>query len=145
MAREYPTQPLVGVGVVVLRNNSLLLVRRGRPPLQGRWSLPGGLLELGEAGAEAAAREVAEETGLHVAVGPLLTVVERIDRDDDGRVRYHYVLLEYLARWQAGEARAGDDAAEVVWADLDDLAPFELWQPALDVIALARVRQGTAP
>jgi 8-oxo-dGTP diphosphatase len=137
MSREYPAQPLVGVGVCVLRGRQVLLVRRGKPPLQGSWSLPGGLLELGETGAAAAAREVAEETGMAVEVGPLLTVVERLDHDEAGRVRYHYVLLEYLARWRAGEPLAADDAAEAIWADVERLDEYGLWSKAHEVIGLA--------
>jgi ADP-ribose pyrophosphatase YjhB (NUDIX family) len=137
MIREYPAQPLVGVGVVVLRGRAVLLVRRGRPPAQGSWSLPGGLLEVGETGAQGAAREVAEETGLSVELGPLLTVVERIDRDEAARVRYHYVLLEYLAFWQAGEPLAADDAADAIWASVDDLESFTLWSKTVEVIGLA--------
>jgi ADP-ribose pyrophosphatase YjhB (NUDIX family) len=101
--REFPVQPLAGVGVVVLRPGvegelEVLLVRRGRPPLEGRWSVPGGLIELGETARAAAAREVREETGLDVEVGEAFAQVDRIERAPDGRVRYHYVLTEFPAR-----------------------------------------------
>lgn len=143
MSREYPSAPLVGVGVVVLRERQVLLVRRGNPPLKGAWSIPGGMVELGERGAQAAAREVHEETGLHVAIGPLLTTVERIDYDDAGRVRYHYVLLEYLARWQGGEPQAASDATAIIWAAADNLVPYGLWAATYDVIRLALERSIT--
>jgi ADP-ribose pyrophosphatase YjhB (NUDIX family) len=124
--REYPAAPLVGVGAVVVDGARVLLVRRGRPPALGRWSLPGGLVEVGEPLEAAVRREVAEECGLAVEIHGLVGVVDRIVRDADGRVRYHYVLLDYLARPTAGHVRAGSDAAAVQWCPAGELGGLDL-------------------
>ena len=123
--REYPELPRVGVGVVVLKDGEVLLVKRGAPPLQGKWSLPGGLVELGESTEAAAIREVEEECGLRVRLLGLAGVVDRITRDAEGRVRYHYVLVDYLAVPETGIARAGSDAAEVRWVPVGDLDRYD--------------------
>jgi mutator protein MutT len=123
MSRHYPDRPVVGVGAIVVdEGGRVLIVKRAREPLAGRWSLPGGAVEVGEALAEAVVREVREETGIEVTVGPLVEVVDRVYRDADGRVAYHYVLLDYLCTPVGGTLRAGSDAAEAVFtppADLD--------------------------
>ena len=138
MSREYPPRPIVGIGVVVLRPGAVLLARRGRPPNQGAWSLPGGAQELGETAEAAARRELAEETGL--SVGPLLLAanVDSIHRDPDGRVRFHYTILDFAARWDGGEPAAAGDITEVAWAPLDALDAYDLWSEAHRVIAIAR-------
>ncbi len=123
--REYPEVPRVGVGVVVLNAGSVLLVKRGAPPSQGKWSIPGGLVQLGEGVEAAAVREVEEECGLRVRLADLVGVVDRIIRDADGRIRYHYVLIDYLAVPEAGIARAGSDAAKVRWVPVGDLDRYE--------------------
>ena len=135
---DYPDRPLIGVGVVVFKGDRVLLVRRGKPPRRGQWSLPGGRQRLGETVRAAAAREVAEEAGLTIEVTALLDVVDSMTRDEDGSLAYHYTLVDFLAEWRAGAAAAGGDAAEVAWADPDDLAPYDLWDETLRVIALAR-------
>lgn len=135
---DYPNRPLIGVGVVVFKGDRILLVRRGKPPREGQWSLPGGRQRLGERIAETARREVAEEAGIEVAVGALVDVVDSITRDDRGAVQYHYTLIDLLAEWRAGEAAAGHDAAEVAWADPADLTPYDLWRETERVIALAQ-------
>ena len=139
MSRSYPSQPLVGVGVIVWEQSRrrVLLVRRGRPPYEGRWSIPGGAVELGETLAEAAAREVREECAVTIGPCEVLTAVDLIERDDQGAVRYHYALVELLAPWAGGEPRAGDDAAEVAWAGRDDLAALDLWDETRRVLELA--------
>ena len=111
--REYPERPVVGVGGLLFDGRAALLVRRGKEPGLGLWSIPGGGLKTGETLAEGLIREMAEETGLAVAPGPLVEVVERIFRDDHGRVRYHYVIFDYLCRIVGGGLEAGSDAAEV--------------------------------
>ena len=126
MGRQYPTQPMVGAGAVVIERNHVLLVRRGRAPLAGEWSLPGGRLELGESIEQAIVREVQEETGLEVQPLQLLGVYDLIDRDADNAVRYHYVLVDWICRPVAGAMCAGDDAADVCWAERGDLRRYSL-------------------
>jgi len=123
--REYPEAPRVGVGTVVLRDGHVLLVRRGGAPAQGKWSIPGGLVELGETTEAAAIREVEEECGLRVRLLGLAGVIDRITRDAEGRVRYHYVLVDYAAVPESGITRAGSDAAEVRWVPVGELDRYE--------------------
>lgn len=134
-----PTAPAVGVGGVVVRDGRVLLVRRGKPPLLGRWTIPGGTVELGETLEQALLRELQEETALRVAPVELLTVVDRIERDQQG-VRFHFVIVDYLCRWLAGEAAAGSDALEVAWAAPEDLVRYDLPEKALAVVRTALVR-----
>ncbi len=141
MSRAYPERPLCGVGVVVWRHHRVLLVRRGKPPRQGRWSLPGGLQELGETVFEAAAREVLEETGLTVAVSELIDVVDLIEHDGDGRVRYHYTLADVTAEWRSGEVVAGDDVAHAEWFALDSIPTPELWSETVRIVRLSAARR----
>ena len=124
--REYPSAPLVGVGAVVLDGGRVLLVQRGQPPARGRWSLPGGLVDVGERLEAAVRREVAEECGLAVEVHGLVGAVDRIVRDDEGRVRYHYVLLDYLVTPTDGRAEAGSDALAVQWCEPDGLGGLDV-------------------
>src|SRR5215469_1164476 len=116
MQREFPSVPLVGVGAVVVHESRVLLVRRGREPLKGEWSLPGGLLEVGEALTAGVAREVLEETGLIVEPVELIELLDRIHREDD-RVRYHYVIADYLCRVTGGTLLAASDADAVRWVE----------------------------
>lgn len=137
MSRDYPDRPIVGVGVVVWRGDRVLLIRRGRPPRLGQWSLPGGAQQLGETVEAACRREVAEETGLRLARCELLTVVDLVERDPAGLVRYHYTLVDFVAEAATGEARAGDDAAAVEWFAPAALPGLGLWQETLRIIDLA--------
>lgn len=114
-ARRYPERPIVGVLAVVLRGERALIVRRANPPLRGRWGFPGGVLELGETVAEGAMRELAEETGVVAEAAGTLSVIDTIDRDDEGRVRYHYTLVAVRGVWRSGKGIADDDADEVAW------------------------------
>ena len=138
MGREYPDNPLVGVGAVIVDHhrdeNRVLLIRRGQPPLFGEWSLPGGVLECGETLREAVVREAREETGLVVETGEMLGVYERVIRDDEGRVRYHYVLIDFLCRPVGGDLKAGSDAADVRWFTRDELPALNLAFDANDVV-----------
>jgi ADP-ribose pyrophosphatase YjhB (NUDIX family) len=136
--REYPSRPIVGVGGVVFIDRRVLLIRRRFEPLAGRWSLPGGALEVGETLAGGLAREMKEETGLDVVVGPVVDVFDRITRDEHGRVRYHYVLVDFLCRARRGSPVAGSDVAEVALAGPDDLARYDLTPKTLEVITRAR-------
>src|SRR5207249_1882513 len=115
MKREYPDRPFVGVGAIIIENERVALIKRGQAPLLGEWSIPGGVLEVGELLREAAVREAREETGLRVETGELLGVYDRVLRDDAGRTMYHYVLVDFLCRRIAGEAVAAGDAADVGW------------------------------
>jgi 8-oxo-dGTP diphosphatase len=134
MNREYPDNPLVGVGAVIVQDNRVLLIRRGQPPLLGEWSLPGGVLECGETLREATVREAREETGLVVETVDMLGVYERVIRSDQGRVRYHYVLIDFLCRAVAGELKAGSDAADVRWFVHDELPALNLAYDTNDVV-----------
>ena len=138
--REYPTRPLVGVGAVVLRADTVLLVRRGHPPAAGSWSLPGGAQEVGETAEAGARRELLEETGLAVGALHLVAHVDSLHRDEAGRLRFHYTILDFAARWAGGEPRAGGDALAAAFVPLDRLEALGLWEEALRVIALARAR-----
>ncbi|MGE0865545.1 MAG: NUDIX hydrolase [Vicinamibacterales bacterium] len=135
MAREYPSQPVVGVGAVVVRGDRVLIVRRAHEPRKGEWSLPGGVLELGESLGEAVRREVLEETGLQVEIGPMIEPLERIHRDADGRVRFHFVIVDFACRSDAGDAVAGSDAEAVAWAGMGELAAYGVNPHAVAVIA----------
>lgn len=141
MSRAYPDRPVVGVGAVVWRGERVLLIRRAKPPRAGEWSLPGGAQELGEGVLDAARREVREETGLELARVELLTVVDSIGRDEDGRIRWHYTLVDVWAEAAEGEARPGSDAAEVGWFALDELEGLGLWSETLRVVRLAAERR----
>jgi ADP-ribose pyrophosphatase YjhB (NUDIX family) len=136
--RTYPARPVVGIGVAVLRPGAVLLVRRGNPPNAGHWSLPGGAQELGETARDAARRELLEEAGLTVGALELAAQVDSIHHDPDGRVRYHYTIIDFAARWTEGEPRAGGDVTEVAWARFGDLDGFDLWSEARRVIDIAR-------
>ena len=138
MKREYPESPLVGVGAVIADHRSddhrVLLIRRGTPPLLGEWSLPGGVLECGETLREAVIREAREETGLVVETDEMLGVYERVIRDDEVRVRYHYVLIDFLCRAVGGDLKAGSDAADVRWFTRGELPALNLAYDASDVV-----------
>ncbi len=137
-SREYPTRPFVGIGIVVIKGDHVLLCQRGKPPNLGTWTLPGGAQDLGETCEEAARRELMEECGLVVGELHFCAHVDTIRLDDDGRVRFHYTILDFAARWQAGEPVAATDVSAVTWAPLDALQPYELWSEAYRIIAIAR-------
>lgn len=136
--REYPPRPIVGIGIVVIKGDQVLLCRRGKPPNVGSWTLPGGAQEVGETCETAARRELAEETSLTVGALHFTAYVDTIRRDHEGRVRFHYTILDFATRWEAGEPIAGSDVSEVAWASMDDLGPYELWGEAHRVIGIAR-------
>lgn len=145
VSREFPDSPVVGVGAVVVRDGKALIVRRAHEPRKGEWSLPGGRVELGETLVEAARREIKEETGLDVEVGPVVEVFDRIHRLD-GRVRYHFVIVDFLCTSVDGLLRAGDDAEAVTWVDGDELATYGVNEHAARVVRhgldMARRRDG---
>lgn len=144
MRRDYPERPIVGVGVVVWRADRVLMIRRGKPPRAGQWSLPGGAQELGETVVETARREVLEETGLELASIELLTVVDLVEREpESGRVIYHYTLVDFVAEAAAGDALAAGDAAAVAWFAVDELRLLGLWEETLRIIGLAATKRPT--
>lgn len=142
MKREYPESPLVGVGAIIIDQGRVLLVKRGHPPLAGEWSIPGGVLELGETLREAAIREAREETCLGVETADLLGVYDRVLRDDDGRTLYHFVLVDFLCRRVRGEAHAADDADEVRWFSSEEIGALGLPEDTAEVIRLGFEKAG---
>jgi ADP-ribose pyrophosphatase YjhB (NUDIX family) len=136
--REYPARPIVGIGVVVLKPGAVLLVRRGKPPSMGAWSLPGGAQEVGETAEAAARRELLEETGVKVGPLTLAANVDTIRRDEAGRVQFHYTIIDFAAAWLDGEPVAGSDVSEAIWARLDALDAYGLWSEAHRVIGISR-------
>ena len=132
--REFPEIPLVGVGAIIIEDSRVLLVKRVHPPLQAQWSIPGGVLEVGELIREAAIREAREETGLIVEPADLLGVYDRVLRNAEKRVQYHYVLIDFLCRRVAGDLAAASDAAEVRWFTREELEGLKLAEDTLDVI-----------
>ena len=134
MSREYPDYPRVGVGAVILHEDKVLLVRRGQSPSFGKWSLPGGLVELGETTREAIAREIMEECGIGIRVVDVAGVLDRVVHDDAGRVRYHYVLVDYLAYPESLDVVAGSDAGDAQWFDIERVAELDTTQGLLDMI-----------
>lgn len=134
MKREFPEIPLVGIGAIIIDDGRVLLVKRAHPPIQGQWSIPGGVLEVGELVRDAAVREAREETGLIVETGELLGVYDRVLRDPENRVQYHYVLIDFLCRPVGGELHAASDAAEVRWFTRAELSALSLAEDTQDVI-----------
>ncbi|MBC7260814.1 MAG: NUDIX hydrolase, partial [Chloroflexi bacterium] len=135
--REYPKAPIVGVGAVVVKQGQVLLVRRANAPNQGQWSIPGGTVELGETLAQAAVREVREECGVEIEPGDVLSTFDLIQRDEKGRIRYHYVLIDLAARYISGEPVAATDATEVRWVDERDLERLDVIPRLLPVLRKA--------
>ena len=138
--RPYPERPVVGVGAVVLDADRVLLIRRGQAPLKGQWSLPGGGVEVGETLEDACAREVLEETGLTIEVGPIVEVLDRIGRDADGRVEHHFVLVDFVGRATGGVLRGATDAEDAAWVALSDLRRYEVAPVTISVIEKAAAR-----
>lgn len=136
-APAYPRRPEIGVGVVVWRGDEFLLIRRGKPPRYGQWSIPGGRQELGETTRETAVREIKEETDLEIELIGLVDVYDAIRVDTSGSVASHYTLIDFTARWVSGEAVAGDDAIGVGWFTLGDLPDLKLWKETEHVIRAA--------
>ena len=134
MAREYPDRPVVGVGAVVVRDGKALIVKRAHEPRKGEWSLPGGLLELGESLQDAVRREIKEETNLDVNVGSVIETFDRVHRDDDGRIRYHFVIVDFVCWPVGGEAVPGSDADGVAWVAAGEIDDYRVNQHAKQVI-----------
>jgi 8-oxo-dGTP diphosphatase len=141
VSREFPIRPIVGVGVVVWHGERVLLVRRGKPPRVGQWSLPGGAQRLGETLAETARREVKEEAGLELVLGDVVATVDLIERDRQGRIRYHYTLIDFVAEAAGHELHPGSDAADARWFGLAEIEALGLWSETVRVIKLAGERR----
>tara|TARA_B100000579_G_scaffold400363_1_gene381957 strand:- start:1177 stop:1614 length:438 start_codon:yes stop_codon:yes gene_type:complete len=135
--REYPDRPYVGVGVIVFREKEVLLIKRNKEPNKGQWSIPGGKQNIGETTAQAAKRELLEETGVKVSRLLLVDVVDTIIPDDEGKIKYHYTLVDYMGLWQSGEPNPGDDAQEVRWVCLNELSLFSLMEKTIKIIQKA--------
>jgi 8-oxo-dGTP diphosphatase len=144
MQREFPKAPLVGVGAIIIENGRVVLVKRAHPPLQDQWSIPGGVLEVGELVGEAAVREAREETGLTVEPGELLGVYDRVLRDANGRVQYHYVLIDFLCHRVAGELAAAGDADQARWFTREELPVLKLAEDTFDVIRKGFAKLGAS-
>jgi ADP-ribose pyrophosphatase YjhB (NUDIX family) len=135
--REYPDMPRVGIGIVLLRGDEVLLVRRAKPPGVGQWSLPGGAQELGETAEACARRELFEETGLQAGPVHMVAHVDSIHRDESGRVQYHYTILDFAAHYEGGELAPADDVSEAAWVHPSRFDEYALWPEARRIIALA--------
>ena len=135
--RRYPDRPVVSVGAVVIDGQRVLLVKRGQEPLKGRWSLPGGVVEAGEELHAAVVREVREETGVNVQVGGVVEVLDRITRDADGRIEFHYVIVDYLCQAAGGSLACASDADDAQWVDRAELTGYDLTTKVAEVIVRA--------
>jgi mutator protein MutT len=124
--RFYPNQPVVGVGAIIVCNDKILLEKRKGEPGKGKWSVPGGLVELGETVENAVIREVKEETGLDVAEPQLIDVVDNIVRDENGEIKYHFVIIDYFLKVKGGELKAADDAEELRWVPISEVEKYGL-------------------
>jgi 8-oxo-dGTP diphosphatase len=143
--RKYPDRPYVGVGAVIVQDGRVLIVKRKYDPLAGQWSIPGGAVEIGETLEGCVAREMLEETGLEIEVGPVIEVFDRITRDDLGKVRYHFVLVDYLCWPAGGQLQAGSDVADARFVEPSDLGQYQLTTKAMEVIARALELDRDAP
>ena len=139
MQRQYPSQPLIGVGAIIIHQSKILIVKRANEPAKGLWSIPGGVVELGEHLYKAIKREVKEETGLEIDIERLLDAVDNIVFDEDNRIQYHYVLLDYLCRLRGGALKAADDVQEIQWVSLEALQSLPI-TPSLNRV-IAKIKQ----
>jgi mutator protein MutT len=128
VSRTYPHFPIVGVGAIVTKDNKILLVKRAHEPGLGQWTLPGGVVELGESLEEAVQREVLEECGIKVEIKDFAGIVERVIRDEAGKIKYHYIIIDYKASYLKGELCAGSDVEEASWLSLDQIEDYPLTQ-----------------
>lgn len=132
--REYPARPIVAVGTIVVRDGCVLLARRGKPPGLGKWSVPGGAVDAGEALEDAARREIREECGIEVELTDTIEVIQRITRDETQRARFHYVIVDYVARWKAGEPQPSPEASEVRWVRPEEFDTLDMTPGTAEVI-----------
>lgn len=137
MKREYPEAPLVGVGVVIRNNDFIVLVERGKEPKKGVWAIPGGLIELGESVRGAAIREVLEECNIQIELGDIISVVDLIKHDNSGVVQYHYILIDFFAKYMDGVLKAGSDVEDAKWVSKDELDSYDIPEITRKVIEKA--------
>ena len=142
MSREYPQHPIPGVAAITIKDNHILLTVRGKEPSKGMWGIPGGVIETGETRVEAVIREVYEETNIIVEPLELITVFDSISRDEDGHVKYHYILFEYLCKYVSGVLKPGDDAPEARWVLLDNLDSVSIMPSTRRFIEKTIIEQG---
>jgi len=134
MPREYPEFPIASVGVVIVKDNKVLLAQRGKDPARGRWTIPGGVIEVGETVHEAGKREIMEECNIQVEIGPLYKTYDSIVRDAEGRVRFHYVILDVLGTHTGGEVRAGSDISDTRWIGADELGTLDVLPAVAELV-----------
>jgi 8-oxo-dGTP diphosphatase len=134
MKRSYPDRPIAAVGAIVVKDGHVLLIRRGKAPSYGIWSVPGGAVHLGESLRDAVRREIREECGIEIDLTDVLEAVDRITRDAEGRTQYHYVVIDYLARWASGEVASASDSLEARWVAPADLSQYQMTSGTADVI-----------
>jgi ADP-ribose pyrophosphatase YjhB (NUDIX family) len=134
MQRRYPERPIMAVGAIVVKNGRVLLARRGKEPSYGLWSVPGGAVRVGEGLKAAAAREIREESGVEIELTDVIEVIERLHRDGDGRIQYHYVIVDYLARWVAGDIQPSDEVLEARWVAPEEFPKYPMTAGTADVI-----------
>ncbi|MBL4801971.1 MAG: NUDIX hydrolase [Emcibacter sp.] len=137
MKRHYPERPIVAVGVVIVKDDQILLIKRSKPPKPDSWSIPGGAQELGETIKETAIREVMEETAVTIDDLHFLDIIDYVDRDADNRIKHHYTLVDYAAEYCSGTLTAGDDAADAIWVPLDQISEYNLWSETVKIIYCA--------
>ena len=137
MKREYPSLPIVAVGAAVCRDGKVLVVQRGREPARGRWTVPGGVVDLGEEMCQAAAREVREECGIEIEVGQAVGILDNIVRDEDGAIRFHYAIVDFAARYTSGELRLNDELMDAAWITPDQFDEYGVAQRARPVLLRA--------
>ncbi len=142
ISRQYPDRPFAGVGAIIFRGTDVLIVKRGRPPAMGKWSIPGGLVELGESLETSVQREVMEESGLEVRVIDLVAALDRVIFDREGRIEYHYILLDFLCEVTGGILKAGTDADECRFVSVDDLIGYDMTVGTEEVIRRALQKAG---
>lgn len=135
--REYPARPICGVGVVCFKDDHVLLIKRAKPPITWEWSIPGGGQELGETTRDAGLRELMEETGIRARLIGLIDVIDTMRTDPEGRVQFHYTLVDFAAEWIAGEPVADTDAADARWVPIADIESYGLWSETIRVIRAA--------
>jgi ADP-ribose pyrophosphatase YjhB (NUDIX family) len=134
MERRYPDRPILAVGAIVVKNGRVLLARRGKEPSYGLWSVPGGAVRLGEGLKAAAGREIREECGIEIELTDVVEVIERLHRDGEGRIQYHYVIVDYLARWVVGDIQPSDEVLEARWVAPEEFPKYQMTTGTADVI-----------